>query len=168
MILTVSSAQPVLGISHFILEKLRIPRTSTWAYLVHLTTAFIISAFFHVLSLSVVCEGYLPLRDLITDMSIFFLPQPLATIVETTVISLYKKLVSSKQTGAGEVQCRDLKLSKAVGCISTFVIRCFGYLWVFCWFVTVSWWFVKAYLAIGILAWPLPYSILEKAIIPGK
>src|SRR3569833_3286106 len=91
--LIVNELQPVLGFSHLIVCFLSIPRGTTLAYLVHLTTAFAISAFFHGLSLSVICSGYLAVKDLVTYMAIFFMSQPVATLVETLAIHIYRNLV---------------------------------------------------------------------------
>ncbi|KAH6953682.1 hypothetical protein BKA56DRAFT_239428 [Ilyonectria sp. MPI-CAGE-AT-0026] len=50
--------QPVLGFSHAIINAGGIPKRSLLAYGIHLFIAFLLSTFFHILSLYVVCEGY--------------------------------------------------------------------------------------------------------------
>jgi hypothetical protein len=162
--------KPSLGFSHFVIQTLRIPRHSHFAYLIHLTTAFAISAFFHVLSLSVVCPGYLELRDLIVDMTVFFLPQPIGTMVETLAKSFYSSLTSPKETihDGEEEGCRGFWSFTTLRNVAKVANRCIGYVWVLCWFVFTGWWFVKAYVAIRVLEWPLPYSFMEKIFIPGK
>ncbi|KAK3358031.1 membrane bound O-acyl transferase family-domain-containing protein [Lasiosphaeria hispida] len=89
--------QPCLGFSHYIVNVLRIPRRSSLAYLIHLTTAFAISTFFHILSVGAVAPGYYPLANLISDMSIFFMLQPIATMVEVAVMKLFSRYVLAPQ-----------------------------------------------------------------------
>jgi hypothetical protein len=68
--------QPCLGFSRYYIQVLRIPRLSTLAYLIHLTNAFLISSFFHILSVGTMAKGYYPIRSLISDICIFFMLQP--------------------------------------------------------------------------------------------
>ncbi|KAK0711974.1 membrane bound O-acyl transferase family-domain-containing protein [Lasiosphaeris hirsuta] len=99
--------QPCLGISHSIVNVLRIPRRSSLAYFIHLTTAFVISAFFHVLSVGAVAPGYYPLASLISDMSIFFLLQPIATMVEVAATKLFSRYVWAPQPAQGDSKTKQ-------------------------------------------------------------
>lgn len=152
--------QPVLGISHAITDTLRLPPRSTIAYFIHLTTAFAISAFFHIISLAAIRSDNISLPDLIGDMSIFFIAQPIATVAETLVIDFYRKLGSSKgvpEPGRG-LQKSTSRTSLAAETPPRLLFRVIGYVWVLCWFVFTGWWFTKGYIAIGARDWPVPFS----------
>ncbi|RVX71665.1 hypothetical protein B0A52_03849 [Exophiala mesophila] len=88
--------QPVLGISHTITETFRIPPRSIIAYLVHLTTAFTISAFFHIISLDSIRSDKVSLQELTRDMLIFFMAQPIGTLAEALVIDYYRRCGSDE------------------------------------------------------------------------
>ncbi|KAL2130110.1 hypothetical protein VTI74DRAFT_6889 [Chaetomium olivicolor] len=85
--------QPCLGISFFIVEKLHIPRRSIFAYFVHLLVAFVISDFFHVMSVGTVAGGYYPLENLIADFSAFFLLQTAAGTAEAFIIGFFSQFL---------------------------------------------------------------------------
>ncbi len=165
--LIASSCQPVLGFSHYLVRITHIPRHSILAYLVHLITAFSISAFFHGLGLSVVCPGYLSIRELAVDMTLFFMPQCLAVVVETLVSGIFARFTKPRPLGDGEEAPRhDIRSSQAFKSVCTVMSRTVGYIWVSCWFVFIGWWFVKAYVAVGIMDWQLPFSIWEYLLVP--
>lgn len=95
--------KPCLGTSHFLLRHLnrllnhrklyQIPPHSLLAYWIHLVTAFAISTFFHVLSLSGLARGYTPIRGIITNMVLFFMVQPFAAVFESAVSAGYGRFV---------------------------------------------------------------------------
>ncbi|KAK3368537.1 hypothetical protein B0H63DRAFT_455308 [Podospora didyma] len=190
--------QPCLGFSHYLVQKLHIPPRSLLAYFTHLMTAFAIADLVHVLSIGSVIPGYMSLRDLISDMSIFFLLQPLATIAEAIVIMLWNKYMqpkliptfnpetqvpmkpaaategdsaqssqASSSTQVENMPLRDWK-QKSMPVLVTAMCRLVGYIWVLCWFTFTGWWFIKAYADVGMADWKMPFSILEKLLIPGK
>lgn len=144
--------QPALGFSHRMVALLKLPRRSTSAYLVHLATAFLVSAFFHILSVSVVSPGYLTLEELVTDMTAFFIAQPLAAIAEKVLIDTYTQTIRNK---------RSPQVDAARTSLPSVSHRLMGYVWVVTWFVFSGWWFVKPYAAVGIMEWPLPFSFFE-------
>ncbi|KAJ4303961.1 hypothetical protein N0V88_001563 [Collariella sp. IMI 366227] len=86
--LGLNEPEPCLGISFYIVDKLRIPRRSIFAYFFHLLVAFVISDFFHILGVGTVAGGYYPLKNLIADFSTFFLLQTMVGTVEAFVIGL--------------------------------------------------------------------------------
>ncbi|KAK3369343.1 hypothetical protein B0T24DRAFT_632411 [Lasiosphaeria ovina] len=88
--------QPSLGVSHYLIRALHIQPHSQLAYFTHLATAFVISDFFHVLSVGSVSPGFLPLSSLVAHMSRFFLVQPLATAAESIVMRLYARHVQPR------------------------------------------------------------------------
>ncbi|CAM1501364.1 Fc.00g105260.m01.CDS01 [Cosmosporella sp. VM-42] len=151
--------QPVLGLSHAMVSFLRIPRKSTLAYLVHLTTAFSISAFFHILSLSVICPGYLPLKRLTIDMALFFMAQPPVTIAAALVPYFYEKAMSSGQVVVDQRIEKD-GIQSSYDFQKAFQVsgKLFGYLSVLFWFILSGWWFVQPYVVLGVVEWPLPFS----------
>ncbi|KAK3332354.1 hypothetical protein B0T19DRAFT_101104 [Cercophora scortea] len=83
--------QPCLGFSHFIIHKLHIPTHSRLAYLIHLVTAFFISAFFHCVAVGAMAPGFYPLKDVIRDFAIFFGLQPVGTMFERLVMDLFSQ-----------------------------------------------------------------------------
>ncbi|KAK0718533.1 hypothetical protein B0T26DRAFT_713540 [Lasiosphaeria miniovina] len=85
--------QPSLGVSQYLIRTLHVQPHSQLAYFTHLATAFVISDFFHVLSVGSVSPGFLPLSSLVAHMSRFFLVQPLATAAESIVMRLYARHV---------------------------------------------------------------------------
>ncbi|KAI5460854.1 hypothetical protein BGZ63DRAFT_387923 [Mariannaea sp. PMI_226] len=147
--------QPVLGFSHAIIHALGIPKHSILAYGIHLLTAFLISAFFHILSLAVVCEGYLPISTLVSDMVCFFTAQAAGTTVEAAVIAQYGRYAEIiKKTHPKPLLHHFMESQRAC--------RVLGYFWVASWFSITGWWFVRNYIAIGIMEWPLPFSFWEQ------
>ncbi|KAM5373877.1 hypothetical protein ACJZ2D_006706 [Fusarium nematophilum] len=111
--------QPVLGISYSIISVLKLTPRSPLAYLVHLVTAFAISCFFHVLTLYVICDEYLEPSILVTNMGLFFMAQPIATIAESMVIEHWK----------------DAELSRFD--IPDIILRTIGYAWVSSWSILI-------------------------------
>ncbi|KAH7140971.1 hypothetical protein EDB81DRAFT_799228 [Dactylonectria macrodidyma] len=153
--------QPVLGFSHAIIDFLRVPNGSAGAYFIHLSVAFLISSFFHILGLFMVSDGYLSTRTLVRDMTLFFMAQPPATMVETIVLRRCQAHVvamvpSDKMTNQVNAASFSTKqrLLRALGYTA-------GYVWVVSWFTFTGWWFVKDYITIGVLEWPLPFSFCE-------
>jgi hypothetical protein len=125
--------------------------------LIHLANAFLISTFFHVLSVGAVAGGYYPLRSLISDMSIFFMLQPVGAAVEGVTMALFGRYVWAPSKKEKEHQTRRERVVEAV---APAICRVLGYLWVICWFFVTSFWFVRAYAGVRMQDWRLPYSIL--------
>lgn len=146
--------KPALGISHVIVKNLCIPPRSPHAYFIHLMTAFSISAFFHFLSLSVICEGYVEPTTLAVNMGLFFMVQPFGTMVEHAVIQLCHGTRWSES-----LISRTDSENSILGGVPRVLVRLLGYAWVFCWFTWTGWWFVEVYAAIGVLEWPMPFSL---------
>lgn len=188
--------QPCLGFSRRINEALRIPKGSPVAYFVHLVTAFSISAFFHVLSLAPLSPGWYPFRTLVSDMCIFFFMQPIGTMLELVVMALFARYVW-KPKPAGQVDdargkpqvpvAADSPSDESVAAPQVGVLegirefgrknkdvfilaacRLVGYVWVILWFWGTSWWFVKAYLGVGMAGWQFSFSPLAWLLIPGR
>ncbi|KAJ9138163.1 hypothetical protein NKR23_g8642 [Pleurostoma richardsiae] len=160
--------QPVLGFSHYIVQVLGIPRRSLVAYGIHLATAFLVSGFCHVISLYVVCSGYLSLGELIFDMTVFFMSQPLAAVIETLVIGLYRRsMVCDEGSRDSGLSSRIVAFSQTHPLLQKVTHRLVGYTWVWCWFVLTGWWFVKAYAAMGITEWRMP-SIIDMVFKTGS
>ncbi|KAK3312231.1 hypothetical protein B0H66DRAFT_608514 [Apodospora peruviana] len=158
--------QPCLGFSRRLVELLHVPRRSTLAYLIHLTNAFLISTFFHVLSVGTVAGGYYPLRSLISDMSIFFMLQPVGAMIEGAVMALFARYVwAPKGKGGPEGTTRRSRIAEVV---IPSVCQGVGYVWVVCWFFVTSFWFVKGYAGVGTQNWKLPYSIMERVLVCGN
>ena len=152
--------QPVLGFSHALVQVLRISPKSILAYVIHLTTAFFISAFFHIWSLSVVADGYISQRDLIYNLGAFFMTQPIATIMEAILIHYFQTTLCLR--GRHALKSIDKAHRGGSGGVSqstSMIIRGLGYIWVASWFVFTGWWFVKPYYLIGVAEWPLPFSV---------
>ncbi|KAJ4192345.1 hypothetical protein NW759_016642 [Fusarium solani] len=153
--------QPVLGISHAIIDVLQLPRRSLPTYFLHLVTAFLTSGFFHIVSLFVICEGYLKPQKLVTNMGLFFMAQPLGTITEYAVVHLCQKAgLVERVIGPGDDK-RHLLSRGLRDRIPHILLRGLGYTWVFCWFVWTGWWFTEAYAAVGVLEWAPPVSIWQ-------
>ncbi|KAK0639530.1 hypothetical protein B0T16DRAFT_423333 [Cercophora newfieldiana] len=148
--------QPCLGFSRYFVEVLHIPRRSSLAYLIHLTNAFLISTFFHVLSVGTVAGGYYPLRSLISDMSIFFMLQPIGAAIEGAVMALFARFVWAPAKDGQD----PTKRNKVADLVVPSLCQLFGYVWVVGWFFVTSFWFVKAYAGVRMQDWKLPYSIL--------
>lgn len=183
-----------MGFSRRINEVLSIPRGSTAAYFVHLVTAFSISAFFHILSLAPLSPGWYPFRTLVSDMCIFFLMQPIGTMFELGVMALFARYVwKPKPEGHVDAQGKppvlvaDSPTDESVAAVPLGVLggirafarrnkdvfilaacRLVGYVWVILWFWGTSWWFVKAYLGVGMAGWQFPFSFLAWLLIPGR
>ena len=165
---------------------LRVPRGSPVAYFVHLVTAFVISAFFHVLSLAPLSPGWYPFRTLVSDMCIFFLMQPIGTMFELGVMTLFARYVW-KPKHAGQVDAQGKPKAPVIDSPTVenvaapqlgilegmrefgrrnkdfFILaacRLVGYVWVILWFWGTSWWFVKAYLGVGMAGWQFSFSFL--------
>ena len=141
------------------------------AYLVHLTTAFGLSAFFHCLNLGPVWPNHRPLHDLITNMAVFFLLQPVGIMVEVVVIwlgsSFWNRQTASHIVLPTEPSHRcNIRAYKTFKVITSSALRLLGHVWVTGWLLFTGWPFVRAYLDIGILEWPLPFSILGKIFGP--
>jgi len=153
--------QPCLGFSRYFVEVLRVPRRSSLAYLIHLTNAFLISTFFHVLSIGAVAGGYYPLRNLISDMSIFFMLQPVGAAIEGATMALFSRYVWAPSKKDRQQQTRRERVAEAV---MPAVCRILGYLWVICWFFVTSFWFVRAYAGVRMQDWKLPYSIVGEVL----
>ncbi|KPM35405.1 hypothetical protein AK830_g11153 [Neonectria ditissima] len=147
--------QPALGFSRAMIDFFGIPKGSTMAYLAHLTTAFLISAFFHILSLFVVCPGYISPKTLILDMTRFFMMQPLGTIVETLVLQHCHEHASTRKLVTMKQGIRYPQTYQRLSSVTNYAI---GYLWVVLWFTFTRWWFFRDFIAIGVVEWPLPFS----------
>jgi phosphatidylserine synthase len=137
-----------------IVKHLCIPPRSPHAYFIHLITAFFISGFFHFLSLSVICEGYVEPMTLALNMGLFFIIQPFGTMVEYAVIQLCQGTRWSEYL----ITRTDSERSVFDG-VPQLLVRTLGYVWVFCWFIWTGWWFVEVYAAIGVLEWSMPISL---------
>ncbi|KAH7144253.1 hypothetical protein B0J13DRAFT_41152 [Dactylonectria estremocensis] len=155
--------QPVLGFGHATVDSLRVPKGSAGSYFIHLYVAFLISSFFHILGLFMVSEGYLSTRNLIQDMSFFFLAQPPVTMIETFVLRRCQAYVSALSPSDKEIQQVNLVSLKTKQRLLRALGYTVGYCWVVSWFTFTGWWFVKDYIAIGVLEWPLPFSFCEAA-----
>lgn len=154
--------QPCLGFSRWYVEVLRIPRRSSLAYFIHLTNAFAISTFFHVLSIGTTAGGYYPLKMLISDMSIFFMLQPVGTSIEVAVIALFSRYVWAPSKPEGKLhRSRGRRVADAAMPV---ICGLFGYVWVLCWFYVTTFWFVKAYAGVRMQDWKTPYSIMGKVL----
>ncbi|KAK1833591.1 hypothetical protein QBC39DRAFT_44039 [Podospora conica] len=183
--------QPCLGFSRRINEVLGIPKRSPVAYFVHLVTAFTIAAFFHVLSLAPLSPGWYPFGTLVSDMCIFFLLQPIGTMFELGVMTLFARYVWKPEPVGEEakplVQATDSPTAGALPSPSLGVMgkmqkfgrtnkdvmiraacRLVGYVWVILWFWVTSWWFVKPYLGVGMAGWQFSFSFLAWLLIPGR
>jgi hypothetical protein len=99
-------------------------------------------------------------------MTIFFMAQPVATMAETLVIQAIP-LVTPKyvEVDLATTQSSRITPSKGFMLILYAVVRLLGYVWVFCWFGFIGWWFIKPYAAIGVMSWKLPFSFIEWAIV---
>ncbi|KAK5654631.1 hypothetical protein OQA88_6952 [Cercophora sp. LCS_1] len=186
---------PCLGFSRWINQRLHIPRRSPVAYAVHLVTAFAISAFFHTLSLAAVSPGYYPVRDLVSDMSIFFMLQPIATMAEMMVMAMFARYIWAQDSnGRRQGDNRNKQQDQAVettsnerpsrpfcavvmgrellkrnqGIVILSACRFVGYAWVVSWFWVTAWWFVKAYTGVRMQEWQLPFSVLGWLLIPRR
>lgn len=142
------------------------------AYFIHLSTAFLISSFFHILGLFVVSHGYVSTRSLILDMGLFFMAQPSATLVEALVIrhcQAYVLNIAPSNTEANSLGPWSSKTNPRVLHILGYTL---GYFWVISWFTFTGWWFVKDYIAIGVLEWSVPFSFCKvsglEALIQSK
>jgi len=153
--------QPCLGFSRYYVEILHIPRRSSVAYLIHLTNAFVISTFFHVLSVGTVAGGYYPLRNLISDMSIFFMLQPIAAVIEGSVMAFFARYVWAP---CAKDRKDWTKYDEFAEVVVPLVCQLCGYVWVVCWFFVTSWWFVKAYAGVRMQDWKIPYSVMGKLL----
>ena len=181
------SRQPCLGFSRAINAKLRIPRRSPLAYFIHLVTAFTISAFFHILSLAALCPGWYPFRTLVSDMCIFFLMQPIGTMMELGVMSLFTryawKPALARQEEKTKIIAPESPGSESIAFLQHGIRVCLernkedlihaacrlvGYVWVLAWFWATAWWFVKAYLGVGVQGWQFPFSFMAWLLIPGR
>lgn len=86
-------------------------------------------------------------------MSVFFLAQPPAAIVEVLVCQLLRKLFQAESDPSKKEKEKHGMISIETAGYAL------GYTWVFCWFVFTGWWFIQPYAAVGVLEWPLPFSI---------
>ncbi|KAK0630918.1 membrane bound O-acyl transferase family-domain-containing protein [Bombardia bombarda] len=153
--------EPCLGFSHHLITILHIPRHSTAAYLTHLTTAFAISAFFHTFGLAAVSPGFLPLRELIFDMALFFMLQPVGTAIEGLVIRFYiRKYEDSNNNNLEQNKTGQVRVSSPRA-----YLRIVGYTWVLAWFYVTGWWFVKAYVGVRVMDWRPPFSFVKSFIL---
>jgi hypothetical protein len=93
----------------------------------------------------------------IFDMGMFFMAQPVVTLVEKVILDTYVWLVSVKTSGNTEVGCQGTHLSKILGGVSDYSFRVLGLMWVICWFGFIGWWFTEPYVAIGVMEWKVPF-----------
>jgi hypothetical protein len=169
---------------------LHIPRRSNLAYFVHLTTAFALSCFFHILAFGAVSPGFFPLDELVKDLSLFFALQILGTTAESIVIGQYSRYVENHRlirqqkqpaslAGSDDEQTAllattpDAATNKRTSTLSLMPLspmfcRIVGYLWVSCWLFLTGRLFVKACLGIRVRDWHAPYSLLEKLFGPPR
>ncbi|KAK5059689.1 hypothetical protein LTR84_009572 [Exophiala bonariae] len=162
-----SRPEPVLGFGNFIVQRLHITNKSPAASLIILTTAFGISNFFHIVCLAVIRDENLTLQSLITDMSLFFMTQPVAACMEALAIHIYSKCHPTHSNEHGEsetITTRKMNGSgkqphAASGGNPSPVLRAVGYLWVVTWFSVTGWGFTRAYIAVGVRDWQIPLSL---------
>lgn len=62
----------------------------------HLTNAFVISDFAHFLAVGAMAKGFYPLRNVVYDLSIFFLAQPLSVMIEDAATGLFTHYLSRR------------------------------------------------------------------------
>lgn len=152
--------QPCLGFSHALVRKLGVPQKSLFAYAIHLITAFCISGWFHIWSLSVVSNGYISRSDLAINFGAFFMAQPIATMAESIVIHHFRLPSASRDMRIVKKAYRDVSIqAEDEHVLQRLAARCLGYIWVVSWFMFTGWWFVTPYSAIGVARWPLPFSM---------
>lgn len=158
---TNTDTQPVLGFGNFIIHCLHIPSRSPIAYLIILTTAFAISNFFHIVCLATIRDENLSLRTLITDMSLFFMTQPLAASAEALAINIFSKLnFSSTPESAKSDTLKNCNSKQPHSRGKTsLILRIIGYVWVLVWFSITGWGFTKGYVAVGVRDWQIPMSL---------
>jgi hypothetical protein len=101
-------------------------------------------------------------------MVTFFMTQPLVAMAEALVIEMYSRMAKPKQTPSNDQSPHPVRqYSKYLSRFSHIFIRLIGYVWVFCWFTFIGWWFTKPYAALGVLEWQLPFSVVGKILIDG-
>lgn len=157
----IKSLQPCLGISHALVQKLGVKQKSLFAYAIHLSTAFIISGWFHIWSLSVVAEGYMSLFDVTVNFGAFFLAQPIGTMIEATLIQHFQIPTRRRDLQRVKKAYRGLSIesSDEDHVFQRLAARALGYIWVVSWFMLTGWWFVVPYSAVGVAKWSPPLSL---------
>jgi len=112
-------------------------------------------------------------------MLIFFMLQPIGTMMEGTAIALFNRLVwapskSQTRTNANARPSHDLLIElpntrrddddELRSLIIRPLCRVAGYMWVLCWFHVTSWPFIKAYAGVRMQDWQVPYSVVRKLL----
>jgi len=142
--------QSLLGYSRAINRLLHIPRRTKLSYLVHLLFGFFVTSFFHWLSISAVTE--LSSYFIFTNVSIFFMGQGLAILVESIVVDFFR----NRHGKAGLPH--DKPTFKNFHDLAE---RMLGYVWTMSWLMVSGWWFVRVYTRVGMEKWQLPFPIVE-------
>jgi hypothetical protein len=143
--------QPAMGFGHYFARKLGIPNKSMSAYVVHLCTAFSLSAIGHILSIIPITKGHISVREVCLDMTIFFALQTVGVILETVVINLWNRTTSSS---TNEKQAKSSAEGKTEAQRSN--LRLVGYTWVWAWLILTGWWFNVVYIKLGVMEWANP------------
>lgn len=94
-------------------------------------------------------------------MGVFFMAQPPAALVEALVIrrcQAYALNIASSNKERESLGFASFRPSRRVLQVLGYTL---GYVWVISWFTFTGWWFVKDYIAIGVLEWSVPFSFCE-------
>ena len=93
-------------------------------------------------------------------MLAFFAAQIPATIAAALALQFYETNKSSEEAAANKkVEKTDIRSYRVLKQPLSNFIKAIGFTCVLFWFVITGWWFVQPYIALGVVDWPLPFSV---------
>ncbi|KAH6680079.1 hypothetical protein F5X68DRAFT_212568 [Plectosphaerella plurivora] len=148
--------QPSLAVSKSLVRCLGLRPRSNPAYVMHLTNAFLLSTFWHVISIAPVAENHISISQLVLRLSAFFMAQVPAILAETALLGPRKDDQSKKTDHASSKTGSSIQQTtnrQVIGCVGVFL-----------WLGLSGWSFFTVYRAVGLLDTKHPFPVIRTVL----